>query len=302
MGACADLRSMIINSEHWLHRAESLRLLDPSDPPARSRWCTRSTEVEIDPFSATSRAYNHYCEAMKHIPTPTPEQIQNFVAHVCSSHSWYKHLPVQTGSWCDVWLSPTAGMRWTANGYVDALEEDKHHSHMHYSWKSTAEYRRSFGHLAAQVHKVWPVDSHKRRWATSKERERRAKYEKGKDKEYSQEQEDYKQQAPPVFGIGSCNQRVPPVFGWSRTGVTAMMDGLAIRGNHMHVLRNTYRHATRYVHISLTIPEQQSNNNPQRSLTLSTVLCVAATVPHPIISLKATNGPSYVTVDSSHRS
>jgi hypothetical protein len=70
---------------------------------------------------------------------PTLEQCQEFVAHVCWAHSWYKHLSLLRGAEFVVLLDAEAGAGFT---------EDK--PRYHYSWRTTEEYRRRFGFLNFQ--------------------------------------------------------------------------------------------------------------------------------------------------------
>lgn len=72
---------------------------------------------------------------LKTLPAPTPEQQESFARHVCEAHSWYKHLPPE-GAHFVVFLASDAG-----EGYPEDAPR------LHYSWKTTAEYRRRFGHL-----------------------------------------------------------------------------------------------------------------------------------------------------------
>jgi hypothetical protein len=70
------------------------------------------------------------------LPWPSAEQQAAFTAHVCWAHSWYKHLPLLAGGEFVVFLAADAGA-----GYSDEAPR------LHYSWKTTAEYRDRFGYL-----------------------------------------------------------------------------------------------------------------------------------------------------------
>jgi len=84
--------------------------------------------------------------AMSALPPPTLEQLTNFVEHVASAHSWYKHLA--NGAPRDFFqlrVSPSAGMRYHDGRYVDYVEGDG--TRFHYTWMTTARYRERFGVL-----------------------------------------------------------------------------------------------------------------------------------------------------------
>ena len=70
---------------------------------------------------------------------PSPEQVQDFVDHVCRAHSWYRHLSLATGGEFAFFLADGAGA-----GY--SIE----HPRLHYTWKTTDEYRARFGRLDYQ--------------------------------------------------------------------------------------------------------------------------------------------------------
>jgi hypothetical protein len=95
--------------------------------------------------------------ALRALPLPTDEQYRAFAKHVGGAHSWYKHLPLLTGGQFVVFLAPDAGVgRLVAryDGTVYHLETPpagpeftEMHPRLHYSWETTAEYRRRFGYL-----------------------------------------------------------------------------------------------------------------------------------------------------------
>jgi hypothetical protein len=70
------------------------------------------------------------------VPAPSAAQRREFAAHVCSAHSWYRHLSFARGGQFVVFLAADAGTGYSATA-----------PRMHYSWKTTREYRRRFGHL-----------------------------------------------------------------------------------------------------------------------------------------------------------
>mgnify|MGYP001795787549 CR=1 FL=1 len=70
------------------------------------------------------------------LPQPTETQCEEFAQHVCSAHSWYKHIPLLEGATFVFFFSQEAG-----KGYSE--EQPR----LHYAWKTTKEYRRRFGYL-----------------------------------------------------------------------------------------------------------------------------------------------------------
>jgi hypothetical protein len=72
---------------------------------------------------------------MRDLAWPTEAQTLEFIEHLCWAHSWYKHLPPTGEAEFVVFLAPDAGA-----GY-------ENHERLHYTWKTTAEYRKRFGHL-----------------------------------------------------------------------------------------------------------------------------------------------------------
>jgi hypothetical protein len=78
-------------------------------------------------------------EELRGTRVPTPEQRREFVAYVCWAHSWYKHLSLLRGAEFVVFLDARAGAGFT---------EDE--PRLHYSWRTTEEYRRRFGFLNFQ--------------------------------------------------------------------------------------------------------------------------------------------------------
>ena len=94
---------------------------------------------------------------------PTPEQYREFADYLGEAHSWYKHLPLMGGRRFVVFVAPDAGLGRLAAalgcrspeataGYtlfipLEGPEFTDEHPRLHYGWKTTAEYRRRFGHL-----------------------------------------------------------------------------------------------------------------------------------------------------------
>jgi hypothetical protein len=91
------------------------------------------------------------------LPRPTDDRYREFAKHVSEAHSWYKHLPLLTGGRFVVFLAPDSGIR----GLVARLEGTGYqlmtppegpmfteaNPRLHYSWKTSEEYRRRFGYL-----------------------------------------------------------------------------------------------------------------------------------------------------------
>jgi hypothetical protein len=94
---------------------------------------------------------------LRSLPRPTEEQYAAFAEHIGEAHSWYKHLPLLTGGQFVVFLAPDSGIgrlvaRLDGSGYQlvtppegPVFTED--HPRLHYSWKTSEEYRRRFGYL-----------------------------------------------------------------------------------------------------------------------------------------------------------
>ena len=89
--------------------------------------------------------------AMRSLPWPSEAQTLEFIEHLCWAHSWYKHLPPSGAAEFVVFLAADAGA-----GY-------ENRERMHYSWKTTDEYRKRFGHLdyawRAPGQTAWDRDS-----------------------------------------------------------------------------------------------------------------------------------------------
>jgi hypothetical protein len=73
--------------------------------------------------------------SMQLLPRPNELQVGEFVQHLLGAHSWYKHLSIVNRAQFVLFLAPDAG------GGFESTER------LHYSWKTTDEYRRRFGLL-----------------------------------------------------------------------------------------------------------------------------------------------------------
>lgn len=76
-----------------------------------------------------------YLDSVAALPSPSATQLDDFTNHLCNAHSWYKHIPLITGTEFVVFLAADAGA-----GFEDR-------ERLHYGWKRSAEYRARFGHL-----------------------------------------------------------------------------------------------------------------------------------------------------------
>ncbi len=91
------------------------------------------------------------------LPRPTDEQFDAFAEHIGEAHSWYKHLPLLTGREFVVFLAPDSGIgrrvaKLTEAGYelitpTEGPVFTEENPRLHYSWKTSEEYRRRFGYL-----------------------------------------------------------------------------------------------------------------------------------------------------------
>jgi hypothetical protein len=94
---------------------------------------------------------------LRSLPQPTDEQYAAFAEHVSEAHSWYKHLPLLTGGQFVVFLAPDSGIgrlvaRLEGTGYRLEVPQEgpvftEADPRLHYSWKTSEEYRRRFGYL-----------------------------------------------------------------------------------------------------------------------------------------------------------
>lgn len=105
------------------------------------------------PASVSSQMSLHDYSAMVRELTarPTQSQIEDFVAHVASAHSWYKRLPLlPPGSPFMFMIDIYAGCdrTFSKDGCVTHKLRDETSSRFHYSWMTTEEYQRRFAHLA----------------------------------------------------------------------------------------------------------------------------------------------------------
>ena len=94
---------------------------------------------------------------LRSLPRPTDVQFREFAAHIGKAHSWYKHLPLLSGGQFVVFLAPDAGIgrlvaRLEGTGYQLVTPPEgpvftEANPRLHYSWRTTEEYRRRFGYL-----------------------------------------------------------------------------------------------------------------------------------------------------------
>jgi len=90
-----------------------------------------------------------YREAVRDLPRPSPEQIDDFVQFVSEAHSWYKHLPWVRPGWFQFYLNPYVAYdsQQLDDGSVRLLERTGDMG-FHYTWMTTKRYRKRFGYLA----------------------------------------------------------------------------------------------------------------------------------------------------------
>jgi hypothetical protein len=94
---------------------------------------------------------------LRSLPRPTDEQYAAFAEHIGEAHSWYKHLPLLAGGQFVVFLASDSGIgrlvaRLDGSGYQLVTPPEgpvftEANPRLHYSWKTSEEYRRRFGHL-----------------------------------------------------------------------------------------------------------------------------------------------------------
>jgi len=94
---------------------------------------------------------------LQSLPRPTAEQFRAFAKLLPRAHSWYKHLSLRYGAQFVVFVAPDAGTGCKVaqidggQGELVTSPEGDHyteqHPRLHYSWKTTSEYRRRFGYL-----------------------------------------------------------------------------------------------------------------------------------------------------------
>lgn len=107
-------------------------------------------EIALEPLPSFADELA-YLQTVAQLPIPTAEQITDFVTFVAIAKSWYKHLPARPpGAPIYFYLDPNAGRdrlrRW--GHQVIYRDRTGHTKKIHYSWMTTAEYRRRFGYLA----------------------------------------------------------------------------------------------------------------------------------------------------------
>lgn len=91
---------------------------------------------------------------------PTTNQYDAFAEHLCNAHSWYKHLPLLEGRKFMVFVTPSAGTgrriivpdenspeTWNLQVPPEGDNYTDENPRLHYTWKTTQEYRKKFGFL-----------------------------------------------------------------------------------------------------------------------------------------------------------
>jgi hypothetical protein len=117
--------------------------LDEFNPEDDQEVCLEPIPPHLDEAAYRQRVVD--------LPLPTAAQIDDFVAFVSEAKSWYKHLPARPpGSPMFFYLDPHAGQDRLRRWGHRVLYRDRTDStqKLHYTWMTTADYRRRFGHLA----------------------------------------------------------------------------------------------------------------------------------------------------------
>jgi hypothetical protein len=92
-----------------------------------------------------------YRQIVGKLPRPSDAQIDAFISFVSEAHSWYKHLPLlPPGIEFRFFLDPFSGFDRVLKrgGGVLHQERTDDSPRFHYTWMTTNEYRRRFGHLS----------------------------------------------------------------------------------------------------------------------------------------------------------
>lgn len=91
---------------------------------------------------------DHYLGMVRRLPRPSVEQTYRFAWFVAEAHSWYKHLPPDNKVPFFFYLDPYAGMNLvvTPTQELAIVEITDQSTRFHYTWQTTADYRRRFGH------------------------------------------------------------------------------------------------------------------------------------------------------------
>jgi hypothetical protein len=89
-----------------------------------------------------------YRAVIRTLPAPTAAQTERFARYVSRAHSWYKHLPIHPKVPFIFYLDPGAGMSraQTRTDEKALIEITEASPRFHYTWQTTKEYRRRFGH------------------------------------------------------------------------------------------------------------------------------------------------------------
>ncbi|MGA2257126.1 MAG: hypothetical protein ABSG53_20935 [Thermoguttaceae bacterium] len=85
---------------------------------------------------------------VRRLSRPSLEQTYRFAWFVAEAHSWYKHLPTDRKVPFFFYLDPCAGMNLvrTPTGEQAMVEINDQSTRFHYTWQTTSDYRRRFGH------------------------------------------------------------------------------------------------------------------------------------------------------------
>ena len=109
----------------------------------------RRTQEEIV-RSARALDLDEYAVIARELEPPSDDQVDDFAAFVAEAHSWYKHLPLcPPGIPFRFFVNPFAGHDRivTPDGKVSHRPRTDSTERFHYTWMTTADYRRRFASL-----------------------------------------------------------------------------------------------------------------------------------------------------------
>ena len=93
---------------------------------------------------------SRYVQIARALPRPSPEHVAAFAEFVAGAHSWYKHLPLHPDVPFHFYVDPNAGRQIvrTRTNETAALEITDESQRFHYTWMTTKDRLKRFGHLA----------------------------------------------------------------------------------------------------------------------------------------------------------
>lgn len=106
--------------------------------------------MELEPPDAPMLSLSRYSAMVSKTPLPSDDQIAEFARFVSTAHSWYKHLPLfPPGIPFHFYVNPFSGHDRvvSSDGRVSHRLRADSSDGFHYTWMTTAEYRRRFAAL-----------------------------------------------------------------------------------------------------------------------------------------------------------